>query len=365
MPFHLKKPREGKTPFWYVAGHHGCVDINEIWGSGRSTRLTDEDAAKRLLGKLEAAAEVSRAQFFKAFGLPDPEVEAAPEAITLKQALEAKYAQPLNYVKLLIKKYGERDARSINKDIIEKIAAELHPIPADGDEQARRRRAATANRQVYTPIIAALRAQDIAIVAPRPAKHDKYRHDHHITQDELPLVLAAADRVSEPYGVFCAVLATSPTRENEMKQLRVRWINLKRKTITVPPEVCKNDEPHTFPIHDDVLPRLAALIAGKDGNDFAFPFSRREGGVWTRLFARCLREAGLSFPARHNGYHLLRHTYGAAATALGLDLVRDTKGWKTDKAADRYKHHKPVDAARAISSIALRTKPDLQVVTAS
>jgi hypothetical protein len=70
-------------------------------------------------------------------------------------------------------------------------------------------------------------------------------------------------------------------------------------------------------------------------------FRFHQGGRLRDLFAKAMRDAGLSFPSRQRGFHLFCHTYGTWMVRFGkLDnygLTR-TGRWKDPRSAECYVH---------------------------
>jgi hypothetical protein len=360
MPFYLQAPIQGKTKFWYVRGTHGSINIDAWKKGGRSTRATTERCADRIKQRWERLAEYGYLPDGTHITVANAPVEPVnPKDVMTFADAAAKYiewkglvegSKPWRFINRMVEHkspkhgvLGKLLCKNVVDDVV--LAAASECFGATG-------KAATKNRGVYSPIIAVLNRAgfgEITANIKRPVGWNSYAHCNFIqVGDELDALLTAADQLGDELGLFCEMLAYTPTRYGMMLGLRVCDVNLDDATayfrgLGVDART-KNGESQLCALTERLVVRLRAHVAGKDPN--ALVFSRR--GKTTRNFQKALRAVPGLFERlepRHRGYHVLRHTYGTAMTRLGVNLL-DTGGWKSPQAAALYKHVVSPEARR-------------------
>jgi integrase len=114
-----------------------------------------------------------------------------------------------------------------------------------------------------------------------------------VEDDQYPKLVDAFSKV----GLWArAVFETGYTfgfRHSELLGLRVRTINLKKRTITLPPRTTKNKQVRVVVMTDKVYQLVKPLTEGKQPDDFLF--SRANGKAvreFRAIWERCCIEAG-------------------------------------------------------------------------
>lgn len=365
MPFYLQDPIPGKTKYYSIRGTHGAV----YFANAKSTKATEREAALRIKRTWERLAEQGKlpdgrdiADAHKPVNVKDTVTfaDAAQKYIIHKSLAEG--SKPWKFINNIVEHrspkhglVGKLLCKNFNDDLVMDIAQERHAgAPAS-----------TRNRGVYTPIKAVLKRSgfgDLCANILRPDGWNSYSHDSFINfGDELDAVLTAADRIDNELGLYCELLAYTPTRKGMVDTLHVHEVDLDAGTARFPglgaESRTKNGEGQTVPLTPRLVARLRAHLAGKASNELVFS----QTGKTTRNFWRALAAVpGLieRLPKRHRGFHLLRHSYGTEMNARGVSLV-GTGGWKTQKAADLYKHKVSPDALKVLE---LPTRPLLVAV---
>jgi integrase len=147
--------------------------------------------------------------------------------------------------------------------------------------------------------------------------------DRVLTNDELRLVWAAADKAGWPFGPIIKLMILTGQREGEIAGMRWQELDLERKVWTLPATRVKNDEAHTVPLSDAAVEIINALPRIKTDGGFVFA-GRRERPVSSfsrakdRIDDAVTKEAGKPMPAWV--FHDLRRTVASGMAGLGIQL---------------------------------------------
>lgn len=91
-----------------------------------------------------------------------------------------------------------------------------------------------------------------------------------VTQEQFDGMLAACQDDETWLKTFLTMAFTWGYRLRELLSLQVARVNLRDRTVYLPPRSTKNKQPRTIPISDREVPLLEACIAGKAPQDFVF-----------------------------------------------------------------------------------------------
>ena len=80
-----------------------------------------------------------------------------------------------------------------------------------------------------------------------------------LTDAELALIYKTARTYPFPFGPIIQLLILTGQRRSEIGLLRWEWIDIDKRTITLPSEIAKNNRTHTFPYGQTVADILAEL----------------------------------------------------------------------------------------------------------
>ncbi len=94
--------------------------------------------------------------------------------------------------------------------------------------------------------------------------------DRVLSDDELKTLYSHAHQYSYPYGHIILFLILSGQRKNEIASLKWRWIDQEEMMITLPAEITKNKQEHTFP-YGALFQKYLATIP--EQNEYVFPAS--------------------------------------------------------------------------------------------
>lgn len=213
----------------------------------------------------------------------------------------------------------------IDQSTLDTLAHELYP-KATG---------ATRNRQVYTPVAAVMHRAGIERRFKRPKGWRSPKTTSWLRIEQLHALCAACLEIDQELDVFVQLLAFTGMRRGEALAIETSWINLQEAAIVLPKT--KNTEPRR--VH--LTPGLVALLANfprTQGSGKLFQY----GETWYRArLKQAMRNAGLSFPRRQGGFHLLRHSWAMLMRRVGgLDTsaLVATGAWKDEASVRRYEH---------------------------
>jgi integrase len=165
-------------------------------------------------------------------------------------------------------------------------------------------------------------ARDILAASPcagvKPPSAERAR-DRVLSDDELRLVWAAADKIGGTFGPLVKLLALTGQRRDEVARMRWDELNLDTRLWTLPPARTKNNQPHEVPLSKAALtvlqnvPRIAGSPFVLTANGGASPVSGYSKGKH-RLDALL---PGDMPPWR---LHDLRRTAASGMARLGINL---------------------------------------------
>lgn len=149
---------------------------------------------------------------------------------------------------------------------------------------------------------------------------------HIYTEDELKRIFTAIDEYAktpsldsqhypqrEKYSVIFRILYSTGMRIDEVLHLRVKDVNLEKKTFTI--LNAKNHKERIIPIHENTIKRLQEyMIAEEIYRDDQYIFSNRYGNHIDKktvdyFFLRFLHLAGIPHPDDGPRVHDFRHTF--------------------------------------------------------
>ena len=153
--------------------------------------------------------------------------------------------------------------------------------------------------------------------------------DRVLTDEELRTVWRACDSCGQ-FGDIVKLLVLTGQRRGEISSLRATWLDLEKRTCTIPGEYVKNNRSHTFPIGTVSASLLSSLLSQSDQHVFS---ARGSGGTkafngWSKAKAlldkkatSLLNEKG-DIPPRICQFtlHDLRRTYATNLQRLGIRL---------------------------------------------
>jgi integrase len=354
MPLTLRAPRPPKSPNYEIRGTYLGVPVE------RSARTADKKLAAKIKKQIEREIEA---------GLITPKggmtfLEAA--VAYMKAGGERTFLGPI------IEYNGEYAIRSkmisaIAQRDLDHIANALYPDNT----------AASRNRQVYTPIIAVLHHAGVEYRFKRPKGWQGKKSKSSLSYDEAFALLAEADTIHRELGLLLYTLLYTGRRVGDLLNPNTKLRNLNLKNGTLYLGKTKNGDPITVHLPDHVVAKFNAMPprpsrkGGMSQRGAGVPFLERDpdarifrfhkGGHLRKLLAQAMKNAGLSFPHRERGFHLLCHTY---ATWM-LPLVGDNYGlartgrWKDPRSAEGYLHTKVSAEARRADLLPTPTKRNL------
>lgn len=149
-----------------------------------------------------------------------------------------------------------------------------------------------------------------------------------LTDPELARVYKTARTYPFPFGAIVRLLILTGQRRSEIGLLRWEWIDADSRTITLPPEVTKNNRTHTFPYGKMVAEVLAEI---PQSSDDVFPAARehvkgmpvRTINGWSNskaAFDRLIRGEAEKSPVNPWTLHDLRRTFATNLAALGTPI---------------------------------------------
>jgi integrase len=232
MPYKLKPPKPGRSPYWRVRGSEFGISID------RSTQTRDKREANQILTRWREAAKrrsISGAS------------ESAPTfGSAVLSYIRAGHSK--RFLEPLIRFLAETPVDAIEQAMIDHAAAILYPGATPQ----------TRNRQVYSVIIAILRHIGIATPIRRPRW--RWADAHRIMwlrPQEAFALLNAADSVDDRLGALLTFLLYCGPRLSEA--LRLEWgdVDLGGATATI--KQAKNGKPLVVHLPPEAVAALADL----------------------------------------------------------------------------------------------------------
>jgi integrase len=328
MPLKLIEPsKDRRTPYFTVRGTYLGIYVD------RSTKTSERRQANKILKGW--AEQIERGEY----GKPAQVEAAAQEEMTFAGAAVA-YMNAGGERRFLTKAINELGRLVLSKiDQAEIDAAAVRAFP--------RGTAAYRNRNFYTPVSAVLKHIGDNREIKRPKGWRGKRHTTWLEPDQAFALFAAADTLDTEFGLFLRYLCYTGMRLGEALNVRLRNVRMDRKTIYLPET--KNGEARPVYLPPRLVVALANHPRGLDRDPDAKLFRFGINGRTRNLLKLAKVKAGLRFPPRQGGFHLLCHTWGTWMHRYGkldtYDLV-ETERWKDPASARRYALTEPGSAAR-------------------
>ena len=165
-------------------------------------------------------------------------------------------------------------------------------------------------------------ARDILAASPcagvKPPTTERAR-DRVLSDDELRLVWAAADKLGGTFGPLVKLLALTGQRRDEVARMRHNELNLDARLWTLPAERTKNNKPHEVPLSNATLAVLGSVprIAGSP-----FVLATNGGASPISGYSEGKRRLDALLPADMPPWRLhdLRRTCASGLARLGINL---------------------------------------------
>jgi integrase len=220
---------------------------------------------------------------------------------------------------------------AIDTTMIEDLAAKLS---SEGLSASRVRSAVNVVGQVLGRAVKARKlAHNPVKSIDREALPKRHREEmHFLTADQLETL---ADSIDPRYRVLVLVAGYSGLRAGELAALRVKHLNILRRTVRVAESATevqgrlewgptKTYESRTVTLPRSVVEELAAHLAGQAHDLEALVFTAPEGGalrqtsLMQRFFHPAVTRGGLPAGLR---FHDLRHTAASLAISTGANIL--------------------------------------------
>lgn len=317
MPLKLIPPRQGKTPYYAVRGTYLGRYVD------RSTRTGAKPLAAKMLREWQR--QIERGEF-SARG--DPTF--ADAALAYMQAGgERRFMTPL------LEHFGRIPLAQVDQAAIDKAALTLYPLASP----------ATRNRQVYSPVSAALKRAGIEISMKRPKGAQGRRLAGWLWPEQAFALFDQARLLDPEFALLLVLLTYCPLRLAEPLAMRCDDVRIDDAFAYVPDS--KNGEPRPIHLPPFVRAQLRTHprgIARKGERLFRF---HKGGHIYSLLRAAAFK-AGITLPERQ-AFHILSHTYGTWMRRFGglddIGLIA-TGRWKDRDSVERYAHAVVAEEAR-------------------
>src|SRR5262249_28570771 len=164
-------------------------------------------------------------------------------------------------------------------------------------------------------------ARDILAASPcagvKPPTAERAR-DRVLSDDELRVVWAAADKLGGTFGPLVKLLALTGQRRDEVARMRWAEVDIKNRLWTLAPARVKNNQPHEVPLSTATLAVLERVprVAGS-------PFVLTNGGASPASgYSKGKRRIDALLPAGMPAWRLhdLRRTCASGLARLGINL---------------------------------------------
>lgn len=309
-----------RSPYYRIRGKFLGVRID------RSTSTSDRRLAEKMLRdavrKIEDDAKRGPVK-------PPGKSFAAGVTSYIRRGGNHRFMEPL------LRYFGEKPMDEITQEMIDEAACVLYPQGTP----------ATRNRQVYSPMSAVLRSNNIALPLVRPRGSQGKQRTFFFEPQEVERLIKVATEDDPEFGLFLTFLLYTGLRVTEALSLQIRHLNLPESRAYI--ETTKNGLPRTVHLPPPLVAALANHPRGYDRDGRVFRFCKGSR-CYGKLYSAA-EKARVMIPD-HCGFHAFRHTYGAFLRRYGR---LDTSGlvaagaWKSHEAARRYEHVDVSEAAKA------------------
>lgn len=223
---------------------------------------------------------------------------------------------------------GKRKLLGIGQEDFDECACVLYPGLSNE----------TWNRNVYTPLQAALHHANVNLRIKRP-KQKKPKHRSLTARQRNLLIKNAAD---PDLKALLTLLFYNGPRISEAINLDCDRTDLRRGIACF--DTTKTDEEHWSPLHQKVVVALANLPKRKDGRFFRW--KTRSGPK--KLIADLCKKTGIYFTP-----HMARHTFADLLMEKGGSIrdLMDGGRWKDERSALRYTTHRVERVRKAINRL--------------
>jgi integrase len=185
------------------------------------------------------------------------------------------------------------------------IAARLNAVAKNGAISANRTRASLSAMFVW--------AMGEGLAAANPVintnRREEKTRDRVLSDLELRTIWQSLE--DDDYGVIVKILILTGQRLNEIAGLR--WSEIGKRTITLPPDRTKNGRPHEIPIAKTVAALLELRDRG-DGRDLIFGRGDGPFSGWSKAKAALDARTAL----KHWTLHDLRRTAATGMAGIGI-----------------------------------------------
>lgn len=326
MPLKLYPPTPGRgSPNWRIRGVYLGVRVDQSAGTGE--RRIAARALASIKRQIETGAFAERGGAAPTF---------AGAAVTYMQAGgERRFVEPI------LLKIGARPLADIDQATVNALAASLYPGASP----------ATLNRQVYTPVIAIMRAGGITAAIKRPKGARGEARTFWLREDALFAVLRAGQGRHARFAALLEFLSYTGARLSEA--LRMTWDDVELGRAYALLRRTKNSEPQAVHLPPHVVATLANLPrehgqSAERRMAYKTVFGFQKAGRLYALLDEVCESAGVEIPAGV-AFHAFRHTYAAMMRRhAGLDTsgLVATGRWKDRGAAAVYEHVEASEEAR-------------------
>jgi integrase len=213
----------------------------------------------------------------------------------------------------LAAKWAKLDVRDISKrDILEELDA-LGGVASN--------RALAALRKFFNWCV----EREIVAVSPcaglkAPASEES--RDRVLSDDEIRLLWAAADKIGYPFGPFTKLLVLTGQRREEVAAVSAPELYLSEQLWSIPKKRAKNKRPHDVPLSDASLAVISVLprISGKPAYLFTHTGVTPISGFSKarRALIAKMSEAADGAEIEHFTFHDLRRTAASGMAKLGI-----------------------------------------------
>ncbi len=149
-------------------------------------------------------------------------------------------------------------------------------------------------------------------------------------------VTRLVERLPRPYSDMALFAVSTGLRQANVLGLRWDQVNLNRRSATFPEDVMKNGLPFSCALNDTAISIITKWVGQHDEYVFINGLGKKSSCVPSKLWAKAVKEAGLSDVRWHD----LRHTWASLMRQAGVSLpdLQEMGGWENASMVQRYAH---------------------------